>query len=182
MVTTNQTPASAAADAPAPARIAVTFWEGQQANRCGMHAINNVLESRVCKTTDLDATLSLMEFEAQFPDAEYVEAAPFNASEHMDETGNYSEQLLGKFLETRTSFRLEFTALTPATMHLLQTDVFHAALVHLPGHWTALRWTEGAWRYLDSLRAGPEIWTTEDVERLLRRDTVRALPMRRQVA
>jgi hypothetical protein len=147
-----------------------------------MHAINNVLESRVCETTDLDATLSLMEFEAQFPDAENVPAAPFDASLHMDETGNYSEELLAKFLETRTDVRLEFTALTPATMHLLQTEVFFAALVHLPGHWTALRWSDGEWRYFDSLRAGPEIWSTEDVEHLLRRDTVRALPMRRIVA
>jgi hypothetical protein len=180
--TTHRTPSSSAAEPQGTPTLAENFWERQQANRCGMHAINNVLGSRVCESTDLEATLSLMAFEAQFPDAENVEAAPFDAAMHMDDTGNYSEELLAKFLETRTAFRLEFAALTPATMHLLQTDVFHAALVHLPGHWTALRWTEGAWRYLDSLRAGPEIWTTEDVERLLRRDTVRALPMRRQVA
>lgn len=144
-----------------------------------MHAINNVFGRRVCKISDLDETLRLMEFEAQFPDAENVPAALFDASLHRDDTGNYSEELLGKFLETRTPFRLEFEALTPATMHLLQTDVFHAALVHLPGHWTALQWRDGSWRYLDSLRAGPQMWSTRDVEALLSRDTVRALPIRR---
>ena len=120
-----------------------------------------------------------MEFEAQFPDAEFIAAAPFDASLHMDSSGNYSEELLAKFLATRTSYVLEFAPLTVDTVHALQSDVYYAALIHLPGHWTALRWSDGAWTYFDSLRRGPQIWCAGEVEDLLRRRDVRALPLRR---
>jgi hypothetical protein len=119
-----------------------------------------------------------MAFEAQFPDAENVPAVEFNAATHMNDAGNYSEQLLAKFLETHTAFRLEFAPLTPDSLQLVRAGIFHAALVHVPGHWVSFRWRDGAWIYFDSLKAGPEVWTTAEVERLLRRHDVRALPLR----
>jgi hypothetical protein len=155
------------------------YFETQLENHCGLHALNNVFGERLCSRGDLEETLRLMEFEAQFPDAEFIEAAPFDASLHMDSSGNYSEELLARFLATRTSWVLEFAPLTIDTVHALQSDVYYAALIHLPGHWTALRWSDGAWTYFDSLRRGPQIWCTSEVADLLRRRDVRALPLRR---
>jgi hypothetical protein len=143
-----------------------------------MHAINNVLGERVCTQPLLEETLRLMAFEAQFPDAENVPAEEFNAARHMNAAGNYSEELLAKFLETHTAFRLEFVPLTPDSVQLLRAGIFHAALVHVPGHWVSFQWRDEAWVYFDSLKPGPEVWTTADVQRLLRRPDVRALPLR----
>jgi hypothetical protein len=144
-----------------------------------VHALNNIFGARLCTEAALEEALRLMEFEAQFPDAEFMEAAPFDAALHMDGSGNYSEELLARFLATRTTYVLAFEALTPDSMVLLQTDECVAALIHMPGHWTALRWQGGAWVYLDSLRPGPQVWSDDDVARLLLRPDVRALPLRR---
>jgi hypothetical protein len=93
------------------------YFETQLENHCGAHALNNVFGERLCSRGDLEETLRLMEFEAQFPDAEFIAAAPFDASLHMDSSGNYSEELLAKFLATRTSYVLEFAPLTVDTVH-----------------------------------------------------------------
>ena len=102
-----------------------------------------------------------------------------SSSMHMDASGNYSEELLARFLATRASYVLGSAALTVDAFHVLQTDVCVAALVHQPGHWTALSWLDGAWTYFDSLRAGPQRWTEGQVAALLRRRDVRALPLHR---
>ena len=143
-----------------------------------MRALNNLFGARACTEEALDEALQTLAFEAQFADNELVPAAPFDASLHMDARGNYSEQLLAMFLQRQGDYALEFTALTPQTIVLLQTNVFHGALINLPGHWTALRWIDSAWLYYDSFNEGPLVWTTDEVTELTRRADVRVLPLR----
>jgi hypothetical protein len=159
--------------------VSALYFERQVSAQCGLHALNHAMGCPRFGTVEVANALSWMEFQSKFPDSEFVGPSQFEASLHVTPMGDYSEEMLATMLEQTAEYQLLMRPLSPETVSLLQTAPHIAALIHMPGHWTTLRWVEGQWVHFDSLQRGPCIWSQQDVDVFLLRSDVAAYPIRR---
>jgi hypothetical protein len=155
------------------------YFERQVSAQCGLHALNHAMGCPRFGTVEVANALSWLEFQAKFPDSEFVGPSQFDASLHLTSMGDYSEEMLATMLEQTAEYQLLMTPLSPQNVSLLQHAPHIGALIHAPGHWTTLRWVEGQWVHFDSLQRGPCIWSQQDVNDFLLRRDVFAYPIRR---
>jgi hypothetical protein len=159
--------------------VGTLYFERQVSAQCGLRALNHAMGCPRFGTVEVANALSWMEFQSKFPDSEFVGPSQFEASLHVTPMGDYSEEMLATMLEQTAEYQLLMRPLSPETVSLLQTAPHIAALIHMPGHWTTLRWVEGQWVHFDSLQRGPCIWSQQDVDVFLLRSDVAAYPIRR---
>jgi hypothetical protein len=153
------------------------YFERQVSAQCGLHALNHAMGCPRFGTVDVARALSWLEFQSKFPDSEFVGPSQFDESLHLTSLGDYSEEMLATILQQTAEYQLLMTPLSPLNVSLLQTAPYVAALIHVPGHWTTLRWVQGQWIHFDSLQCGPCVWSIQEVHDFLLRSDVFAYPI-----
>ena len=155
------------------------YFERQELGLCGMHALNNALGNKRFTHADFEHAVDVLEVEASIPDAAYVDAAPFDRSEHIGPSGWYSDEAIGKVLQIAGEHELLLDPLTAINADLVLSagDISGAIVNKDNSHWVALRMVAGRLWLLDSL-GEPKPLTAGDVARFLARHPS-AFPIRR---
>ena len=131
------------------------YHERQRDQLCGVHALNALLQGPYFSAPDL-AAIGLELDAAERSLLESSETTRANASENVDESGNFSIQVLSKALDV---FGLTLSSLAHPSEAAAREDAANlevAFVCNLERHWFALRKTAGSWWDLNSLAVAPK--------------------------
>ena len=145
------------------------YLEAQRELMCGVHALNHAVGFPQVCSQDLDEAVDVAVAEAHACAAEVGEKCEEAGWMHIEKGRYYSEQAMAGALNKHGVWKLDQTPLKlqeHGVATLWQSDVV-GAIVHLPGHWVALRREGDAVWWLDSLRPGPDFLGTNVVSQCL---------------
>ena len=133
------------------------YFEKQVSGLCAVHALNNAIGECVFDEEDLQTAVVELGEEMAAAAAAVGGACFFSPSDHMSPGGYFSDEVMAIALQRGKRWAINQTPLCqkPEGMaYLLKAGVV-GAVVHVPGHWFALRHSNRrVWR-LDSLANGP---------------------------
>lgn len=110
--------------------------------------VNNAIGRRVLSSNDFDRAIDTLQFEAPFDDA------VFRAEDHSGPGGWYSSEALAEALRETRQFALRLPALHDGTVDVLADSLVAGAVVNRQNtHWLALRYVNGTYWVLDSMRS-----------------------------
>ncbi len=133
------------------------YFQHQTAAMCGLHALNHVAGSPVFTIMDLHAAVDAVVAEAQAAALTHNATCEDSWENHMNARGDFSEQALAEALNKHGAWFFDQIPLAwqvRGLETLWDADVL-GALVHVPGHWVALRRYDDKIWLLDSLCQGP---------------------------
>ncbi|MCP4243202.1 MAG: hypothetical protein GY772_21820, partial [bacterium] len=138
------------------------YFEPQEAAMCGMHALNHAVGSPAFTAWHLDAAVSRVVDEALAAALEVGAECEETVSNHTAPGGWYSEQVMADALNFQGEYFLDQVPLRAhaAGIAAIWEDDVVGALVHLAGHWVALRRAGSQLWLMDSLAQGPILLAT----------------------
>jgi len=133
------------------------YWEEQFAGLCGIHAINNLLQSPYFSEGDLaQIAKDLHEAERKLMAQLGTDTRDFltfmaKESSHVDEAGNFSIEVIKRALETffLNCVSVESDTIRDSKMDTVKEEGF---ICNLRNHWIALRKLGGKWYNLNSIQ------------------------------
>lgn len=136
------------------------YFERQVRALCAVHSLNNCIGAAFFTQQHLEDAVNTLRFEAQFPDAPNVPAAPFQEELHRAPGGWYSELAMITAL-TGTPFHWGVTV-TAENLDFFSAPFVVGILVNVRNeHWIAIRRWRGASWLLDSQLAPRELLRAE---------------------
>ena len=133
------------------------YFEHQRASLCGLHALNHAVGYPCFTEEDMEAAVDNVLSEALAAALAVGGACTERRENHVLPGGNYSEQVLAQALvaQGRWLFDQWPLAQQPEGHDALWSADVIGALVHVPGHWFALRRESDAVWLLDSCNEQP---------------------------
>lgn len=140
------------------------YWEKQESSFCGVHTVNNLLQSpyydevdfsELAGQLDIGTRTLLQQSNDDMGDNNNIEYK----SDNVDESGNFSVEVLIHALQI---FNVELINLhhTAAIQYQLHPELADAYILHMYNHWIAVRKINHHWYNLNSvLPYGPELIT-----------------------
>lgn len=129
------------------------YHERQEAHLCGQHALNNLAQIPHCFEADYLATIAheLAAIELSMYDAEERRIRLREGSHYVDDSGNFSIEVLKAAIEHRLG-----VTLTAAAQNQ-EITTFQGFLCHKSDHWFAIRNIGGRFWNLNSTIERPEV-------------------------
>ena len=139
-------------------------FERQQAAMCGLHPLNHTVGCSMFTPSDLDAAVRRIVDNSQACALQVGAESEETATNHSGPGGWYSEQVLADALRVRGEHVLDQVPLGAQAggVGVVGQDDVVGALVHLPGHWAALRRAGSQLWFIDSFAEGPILLATAD--------------------
>ena len=133
------------------------YFEEQRQRLCGLHALNHAVGFRAFAEADMEAAVEIILDEASAAAHAAGVASEERRGNHVHPGGDYSEQVLAGALLARGGWVFDQV---PLKHHARGYETIWdvgvvGALVHIPGHWLALRSEEEDLWLVDSLQARP---------------------------
>uniref|UniRef100_A0A0K0E9U3 ubiquitinyl hydrolase 1 n=1 Tax=Strongyloides stercoralis TaxID=6248 RepID=A0A0K0E9U3_STRER len=131
------------------------YFEKQEGQLCAQHAINMLLQDHIFTAVDLSMiaqTLDTIEKEQLSDSSNYV-------SQHMDDTGYFSLQVIEMALKNVSNLRLINFESPEVSNIKVDPTLANAFVLHLEQHWFAIRKFGNQFVVLNSLNNGPVVIT-----------------------
>lgn len=137
-------------------RVLTIYHETQYGNLCALHAINNLLQNTVFTARELAAIgRRLDNYETSL--IEETSSDDDNTSENLDDTGNFSIQVISYALSLCHLELIPFNSSDPRAVSARQCTFNQQAFIcHKNSHWFSVRKFHKRWFNLDSLLDKPE--------------------------
>ncbi|CAE7513119.1 prmt1, partial [Symbiodinium pilosum] len=139
------------------------FFERQEAARCGIHALNNVLGFHCVGVEDMTHAAETFLFEN--PDL------GDNVQDHLAPEGDYSIEVMSMVLRTKAMAEFGQLRWQMDIQRVMTSQDLHGCIGAVQNlnnrHWVALRQVEATFLYCDSLEAGLRQMTEEELDALL---------------
>ena len=135
------------------------FFEVQHKRLCGLHALNNGIGGHTFDTEGMDRAIEAVLEESKVFAVHADITTEDRPSNQCDPSGDYSDQAIAMALKQSGRWVLDQTPLhaQPRGIDRIFDSDVKCGLVHVPGHWFAVKVVDDTLWSLDSLAAGPVV-------------------------
>ena len=150
------------------------YFEFQRAGRCGMHALNNALghlQHAVFDEEEMKRSCAIVIQESTIPDDNGIISDLKDESDHMSETGWYSDDVMSMAIRRTLRFELLLGQQLEKNPHILQDDSIAGAISNQnQTHWVALKKVGNSIWLLDSVsEQGPRVLSESEYHAFIRK-------------
>ncbi len=130
------------------------YFEQQRGLMCAVHALNHSVGHPAFCAEDMDAAVEHIVCEALAFATAVNQTSEETTERHVSAGGNYSEQAMAEALNLHGRWQFDQTPLKQQEegLEALWQEGVVGAVVHLPGHWAALRREDDVIWWMDSLQ------------------------------
>jgi ataxin-3 len=131
------------------------YHEPQESALCGQHCLNNLLQGPVFSAPDLsEMALSLDARERSIASEDSARRSSFGPSNNVDESGNFSLEVLRTALQLYSVQLLSWASVDEAGTDPLKEEL--GFIINRQSHWFTIRKINGRWWNLNSTSERPE--------------------------